>query len=91
MSLLGNIVDIVWLDLEFVDEYLRKINFKRVGRLFCAWMLEGSKSVRTFISKISTTTRNRVGQLQVHKKSTYFSAISGNDSWKYVQQEEAVS
>ena len=74
MSPLGHIVDMVRLDLEFVEEYLKTRSLQRVGRLFCVLMLEGSKYVRTCIVTNSITTRNRVVQLQVHTNSTYSSA-----------------
>ena len=45
--------------------YLKK-NLLRVGRLFCVWILEGYKSVRTCIATIYITKRNRVGQMPIH-------------------------
>ena len=75
MSPFGHIVDIVRLDLEFVEESLKTLSLKRVGRLLCVWMLKGSEYVRTCITKISITTINRIGQMQVHKNSTYFSVL----------------
>ena len=72
---IDHIVDMVRLDLQFVEDFLNTIILKRLGRLFCVWMLEGSESVRTFVVTSSITTRNRVGQLKVHTKSTYVSVI----------------
>ena len=61
MSPLGHIVDILRLDLEFVEDSIKTRSLQRVVRLFCVWMLEGSGSVRTCITTSSITTRNRVG------------------------------
>ena len=72
---LGHILDMVRLNLEFVEDYPRTRSFQRVGILFCVWMLEGYKSVHTCITTSYTTKRNRVGQLQGHTNSTYFSVI----------------
>ena len=44
---LGHIVDMVRMDMEFVEDSLKARGLQRVVRLFCVWMLEGSKSVRT--------------------------------------------
>ena len=72
MSPLGHFVDMVRLDLEFVEDSLKTRILQRVGRLFCVWIMEGSKSVRICITTSSTTTRNTVGQLQGYTNSTYF-------------------
>ena len=69
---LGHIMDIVRLDLEFVEDSLKKRSLQRVGRLLCVWIMEGYKSVRTYITTISITTRNIFGHMQVHTNSTYF-------------------
>ena len=79
VSTLGHIVDVVRLDLEFVEDSLKTRGLQRVVRLLCVWILEGYKFVRTFIATRSIITRNRVGQLQVHTNSTYFSVIF----WKW--------
>ena len=42
MSTIGNIVDMVRLDLEFVEESPKTGSWKRVVRLFCVCILEGS-------------------------------------------------
>ena len=75
MSPIGHIVDMVRPDLEFVEDSPKTRILKRVGRLFCVWILEGSESLCTLISTSSITKINRVGQLQVHTESTYFSVL----------------
>ena len=70
MSPLGHIVDMVRLDLEFVEDSLKIRGLERVVRMFCVCMLEGSKSVYTCIATSSITTRNMVNQLQVHTNNT---------------------
>ena len=79
MSPIGHIVDMVRPDLEFVEDSSKTRILKRVGRLFCVWILEGSESLCTLISTSSITKINRVGQLQVHTNSTYLSVIF----WKW--------
>ena len=79
MSPIGHIVDMVRPDLEFVEDSPKTRILKRVGRLFCVWILEGSESLCTLISTSSITKINRVGQLQVHTNSTYLSVIF----WKW--------
>ena len=75
MSPLGRIVDMVRLDLEFVEDYPKTRIFQSVGKPFCVWILEVSKSVRTCIAIRYTTTRNSLGHVQGHTSYTKFSVI----------------
>ena len=75
MSPIGHIVDMVRLDMEFVEDFTKTRSLQRVGRMLCVWILEGYKYVRTCITTSSITTINKVGQMQVHTNSTYFSVL----------------
>ena len=57
MSPLGQIVDIVRMDMEFVEDSPRTRLLQRMGKLFCLWVMEVLESVRTYIFTSSTTTR----------------------------------
>ena len=72
---LDHIVDMVRLELEFVEDSPKTISLKRVRRLFCVWMLKGSEFVGTCITTSSKTTRNRVGNMKGTKNSTKFSVL----------------
>ena len=59
MSPLGHIVDMVRLDLEFLEDSIKTRSSQRFGRLFCVWMPGGSESVSTCDTTRYKTTRKQ--------------------------------